>query len=510
MADPQSSTGVSDAEIEAGLAAFVGAMSLGEQDIFRQMIPAKVTAHSVLEGLQDGHGAGCCPACLSRLGHMLQDDGAERIILRDNLPDLWDACMAAIALPRSDAEFDALRVRLRANITQCQNSGMHSRKKPSTLAGSSDPLDVFVDSLYWCLRPAFMGEGSSVLSRTRDGKGLRKSDGNWPTSIAQLLPHGDARVVAHLEWACKFISFLPQHFLTVYLVGFRPRVFRHFASHPARALFVWYLVRTLLVDLHSPLYDWPGEEPVKLPAHRTFPTEDPGKSPLSQLFTIFFMGPDANSDDMSALIQGYELVFFRAVQHAIGIMSARPNGRLDKILRALSVLLQRSLHLDDSALDPRVLEFKEMHPYILDTSKLGQSFFLATVLVHDRLGHACAAPVCERFVQDDAADGRRECQKRDWKEGYPLNFAWMVERDEYAAHKTLCPTIARIAPLVRKFDNVTALAGVLRSTRFEKSERRALMDWALAREIIPAAAAARFLGFESSAFVQLLGLNRKN
>ncbi|KZV83667.1 hypothetical protein EXIGLDRAFT_842795 [Exidia glandulosa HHB12029] len=495
----------SGAHIPEAVRTFLEAMSHQEIDTLVRIL-------AVIEGLRNGHGAGSCTKCLAHLGRrFLLGEALGQDVLRFSLSDLRNACLSALTVPRTDAELVTFKGQLLDNISLCPKVDQHDLL--TDLANSNDPVDVFVDSLYMCVHPAFVGGSSSIGSRIRDGKGWRNGGESWPTSIEQLFPHGDAQVVAHLEWACTFISLFPLSVIMVYLRGFRPRVFRHLVSDRARPLLVWLIVRFLLADLHTPLYDWPGDEPIKLPAHRELTAHGQSQSAICQqishLLVVIVFGPDAKGDDIGTVIRGYERVVLRAMQHALDVVTeARENDHFCKLLQILSLKVHKSLGLDNSTLGLRTLDFSQLYPTILDPSQLAQSDFLSTVFVHIRLGHSCAAPGCDRFMQDDAANGRsfqrcatckfvfycsRECQRRDWKTGYSLHFPWAAP-GQHAAHKALCPILARIAPLVRAHPNGEELADALRAVRFDQSERRALMDWALAREILPAPAAARFLG----------------
>lgn len=460
------------------------------------------------KGLEDGD---CCPACLSAHCYKLMQDDHELEGARQFYAFL-DACVAAVVQERSDEETSALRTKLESNRRNCATPSEHILYADWI----QDPLHLYVDALYAALWAGMTRGDRPLIKRLRPHKGMRDGQGLWPLSFDELFPHGDQRVAAHVDWCAAFVSDSAILVFNVLLMACRPRVWPHVMARGVRERIVWTSVRLLLGDLHTPLHDWPGPEPCALPADRGFPPTMQGRrnalASILPLLGMILAGPDHKLDDMVKLVSGFEAVLFRAVQDAITVLDHRQRDDKDdfELLQKYALLLQRRLGYPDFLLEPRVRRWKCVHrPWetLPSNDLLMASFFSRQVLAS-----ACAAPGCDKVVQGTetgkafAQCGKcgcvsycsRECQTRDWKEGFPCplpeDLVEVLEAAPFSKHKTICPIISRIRaatafPLTEE-DFETAIA----STHLTRDERKAVVMWIVSRHVLPARAAAHLLG----------------
>lgn len=457
----------------------------------------------------DGREVTCCPACFSSLAWRIAANEQLCKISRTAGHDFWNTCAAALAKNRTKAETSALRTRLAANLRACDSPEEHVRY-PKHI---KDPVNLFFDALYTAMMACLLQGDGAMAKRRRRHNGFRSHRDHWPTSFNQIFPQGDQRVELVVDWCSSFVSHGPIMVLNLYLTICRPRILPYIMAQPTRGKLVWTIVRFLIFDLQAPLYEWPGAEPRRIPAGQAFPNtvraHHDAVSTICQIVGTIMSGPDYKMDDIYKFAADYELVLFNAVQTAIEVLDKRFDKTNFDILQKCALLLHKRLGLPDFFLEPRVRRWKRVNR--LWQTAPSSDEYIGNFFAQQAIANACAAPGCGSVVQ--ATEARRfskcskceavsycskECQLRDWKEGFPCplpdDLATELQAAPASKHKAICPIIARIRAGTASAMTASAFQSGIASTHLTQDERRTVVMWIVSRRVLPPRAAVQLLG----------------
>lgn len=457
---------------------------------------------SLTKALNDPIRPACCPLCFYCWSLTNKPNEPMVRFMRMGRQDLLDASMSTLTAPRSDAELRIFQQHLLANYRSCD--ACLKQNLIDSFVGETDErravsaAALFISSLYRLMTACLADNQSALVSRAIKQKGFNKeSENEWPSAPEQLFPHGPSGTVkTHIFWACLLPDpTAPIHFLNYCLIIARPFFYPRLVAPPNNGNLAWIVARMLgSLDTAAPDSALLSP-PFALPEGWRFPVLKDSKGDTLVLTAISLLhtirsGPDGEISATLDFITGTEAVLFPAVQSALALLPLSESSEEFSTLAAFAHLLQRRLGLPDSAMDARVIAWRQrVHP---------QRFTVDAILHHylcqrARDVRACAGPGCGATVITSGTPGRafqvcakckllrycsRECQRRDWTEGE-------------LPHKTLCK-ILRKEPFTARtllgtsLDEWTAAWDRARSSgSVSDDDWLPLVAWAISDDMLP-------------------------
>lgn len=361
--------------------------------------------------LNDAAQPACCPRCLHVFSDRIARDMAASAQLLVACHPFFDACVAAVTLPRTHDDLAQLRRGLQHNIDTCS---LHH--------AADDLVHLFINS---CATGLYAGLRNAVARGHQENKAFSNTHGRlrWPAAKESLFPYGaEASIRALVTW-CATLGPASDSALAVlaqYLSAAR--------SHVWPILMESSDIRRRVVDVlvaHLTASDGPRTIRAKcIDAAHLF---------LAELL----LGPGSHPRDATQFTSAYAAELFWPVRRAL-VERSKTDPAFD-VLRTFTFILQHEAGLDEDCIP----SFFRQRPRV-ERPRNGDFLYIGLfdLLRNIRAAHrTCANALCTRTASGAGAYLRpcsqclamrycgRECQLEDWKRGWPVT------------HKAACPHV---------------------------------------------------------------------
>ncbi|KAH7098445.1 hypothetical protein BKA62DRAFT_674306 [Auriculariales sp. MPI-PUGE-AT-0066] len=379
--------------------------------------------------------------------------------LLSNEHEFWNSIVRCVSLPRTDESEAFLAQRMVANMRACPTHALDGAKYDHPL--SEDPvhlLHTFIDMLFQCLHFGLRVDQHGQHEVRADGgitqkrwmnphRGVARSDGTWPRTREQLVPHGPKdSMEGYLRWVNR-VSFARRfHVFTAMMFEAYPLMYPHISiqqDDPTRVVTTGVSISTL-IRMMDPVA-WRASvvnpELSLAPAEREFLESEaiPAVDAVTHFWAALLLCPCAGADDLDRVVSNTGMLLLVPAQNAMRNCITRKTQNGQQMVLAQVIM---ALYCSFPLTRPRKLapDIAVICVYI-DYNTLA---FVA-VAHHIRM-RRCSGPGCKNEFSKETDDGAserplrecsgckqsrycsRRCQKADW--GY-----------EKSPHKELCGTL---------------------------------------------------------------------